>query len=395
MNGMGRRGQTANPSTLLAIITLVIVLYIIFIPPSFRKQLLNENSTDTNSDVSGYDKVLLKKEPGFWSYNDLKNMEHDLNSFNLISKSEAKAIAEAKVVKAKSTAFSKETGKFSFNVLDSKKTENFYINFKVSSQSGKATVYVNGNVIKEFTEESQEHSVAIDKNYIKDGENTVEFKSERVGFAFWKANNIDISLATVYADIIDDSGLYSTQRIWISKDELKNIDDAYMKYFVDCQIAQAKKVDVALNGVLIFSGIPDCGVLNSINHISPSILREGDNKIEFQATGGRYLYDSMVFKTLLKESEFPTYYFNVEEEDYKKLQTGLIELNLTFTFVNDRDYKEIEAIINGHGIGISTYDRVYNAPVNYQDIKLGNNVLELVPKSSISIAEVKLRGVFD
>jgi hypothetical protein len=98
----------------------------------------------------------------------------------------------------------------------------------------------------------------------------------------------------------------------------------------------------------------------------------------------------------MKDNEYPTYYFTISSDDYKKLQTDLIDVNLTFTFVNDIDYKEVQAVLNGHGIGVNTYDRVYSAVVDpILDIKEGNNVLELRPVNSLTIAEIKLRGVFN
>ena len=391
-----KRGQ-ANPAVLIAVITLVIVLYVVFIPPSYREEILSDNNTSGSStDVSNYDVTYLLKNPGYWSYHSVQSNDHDLNSFNLMSRTNAKNIMDGKSLRSKTTAFSREVGSFTFRVDDLKKIGNVYIDFQIAALSGNAQLKVNGYTLKEIVGGSNEYVVGIDNNYLKEGDNLVEFVPDRVGFAFWTSNSISVSSAKIFADLTDDSGLYNSQKIWISKDELLNIKDASFRYYADCDVKTADKVDIQLNGVSIFSGIPDCKMLNSIPHIASSILKEGDNLIEFQTTSGRYLFDNVLFQTSMKDNEYPTYYFTISSDDYKKLQTGLINVNLTFTFANDQDYKELEAVLNGHGIGVNTYDRVYSAVVDgVQDIQEGNNVLELIPKDSISIAEVKLRGVFN
>lgn len=386
----------SNPAVLIAIITLVMILYLILIPPDFREEILNDSNSTDGTSYSNYDVTYLDKNPGYWSYHSLKTMDHDLNSFNLMSRTEAKNIMDAKSLKAKSTAFSKEVGSFTFNIQDIRKTENVYIDLKIAALSGNAQLKVNGYVLKDITGNSREYVVGIDKNYLVEGDNHVEVSSERVGFSFWSSNSIDVSSAKVFADLVDDSGLSSSQKIWIAKDELINIDDATFRYYAGCEVSTAGRLDIILNGVVIFTGIPDCKMLNTIEHINPSILKEGDNLIDFKASSGRYLFDNLLFKSQLKDNEYPTYYFTISNSDFKKLQTGLIDVNLTFTFVNDRDYKEVEALLNGNSIGVSTYDRTYTVEVDpIYDLNEGNNVLEIKPKSSLHIVEVKLRGVYD
>lgn len=390
-----KKGQS-NPAVLIAIITLVMILYLILIPPDFREDILNDGNSTDDTSYSGFDRIFLDKNPGYWSYHSLKTMDHDLNSFNLMSRTEAKNILDAKSLKAKSTAFSRETGSFIFRVEDIRKTDNVYINLKIAALSGNAQLKVNGYVLKDITGNTREYVVGVDKNYLLEGDNKVEILSERVGFSFWSSNNIEVSSAKVFADLIDDSGLVSSQKIWIAKDELINIKDAIFRYYAGCEVSTAGKLDIVLNGVVIFTGIPDCKMLNTIEHISASILREGDNIVDFKAASGRYMFDNVMFKSLLKDNEYPTYYFTITKDDYKKLKTGLIDVNLTFTFVNDRDYKEVEAILNGNSLGVSTYDRTYSVEVDpIEDLNEGNNVLEIKPKSSLHIVEVKLRGVYD
>lgn len=389
-----KKSQT-NPSVLFAIITLIVVLYLILIPPDYRAKLLNDNNDTDDSDVSDYDVTYLSKEPGLWSYNSLKSIDHDLNSFNLVSRTQANNIIGAKSLKSKSTAFSKEISSFKFNLNNIYNMQNFYINFKIISQIGDAYLVINGVTVKKIDEGLPEYAINLDKNYFNNGENVVEFISERVGFAFWKYNEIEISSAEIFADILDDSGLYNSQKAWIGKDEYLNMEDSLFRYYAGCDLISSKKLDILLNKEIIFSGIPDCNMLNTINHVDKSILKEGDNLFEFRTDGGSYLFDNVVFKTTLKESEFPTYYFSITDEDYDYLQTELIEVNLTMTFVDELEYKEMDVLLNGHSIGISTYDRVYTSEVYYGYFEKGNNVLQIRPKNTINIVDLKLRGLFD
>lgn len=392
-----KKGANQNPATLFAIITLVVVLYIIIVPPDFRKELLTDDYTSNNGENTpdGYDEVFLEKNPGYWSYNSFDSMDYDLLSFNLLERTNAQNMASSKNLYSKKTAFSNKIANFEFNIDDLKNTDNVFVNFKISDSRGKTHLKVNDQIVKEISGNLKEDFSKIDKNVLLQGKNKISFESFDVGFNFWDYNSLDVSELTIFADITDESGLTNSQSFWLTQDEKINLKNANLRYYVDCEQNSVGPVTISLNSNRIFSGIPDCKILNMISNLDPSLLKEGENKIDFEATYGKFIFDTLLLKANFKENIYPTYFFTINDEDYNILQTGLVEINLTFTFVNDDDYKEVEARLNGHKIGVNTRDRVYSVTINPMDIKNGNNVLEIVPKESMTIVKVELRGLFE
>ncbi|MBN2881697.1 hypothetical protein JXM83_06630 [Candidatus Woesearchaeota archaeon] len=386
----------SSPATIFGIITLLVVMYVILIPPSFREELLNGNGTtwDENGVSSDYKVTFFSEEPGYWSYLSYKNFEHDLNSFNLLSRTEASELFIANQISSKYTAFSKNTGSFKFTVSNIGTLDNFFINYKISSQNGPVSLIVNGNTVKEITPNTREDVVSINKKYINVGENEIEFVPKNVGFEFWSYNSIVVSQAKVFADVTDYSNLENSQSFWVSEDEFKNLEDGYLRFFVDCEVASAGKVDISINDNKVFSGIPDCGILNVINHISPNFFNQGENEISFKAKDGRFIFDTLMLETNLKDNIYPTYFFDVSDDDYYVINNfdDEVDLNMTFTFINNQDYKELQAVLNGHTISVNTRDRTYIIEVNPIDILEGTNVLELRPKDSMTIVKVELKA---
>lgn len=387
----------ANPATLFAIITLVVILYIITIPPNYRKDLLSDNSSwdGTNSEISGYDEIFLEKNPGYWSYNNFDSMQHDLVSFNLMEKTDATQIAQSQDIFSKRTAFSNTVGSFEFNIENLKNTDNVYLNYKLSESRGKTLLKVNGQIVKEISSRLSEDVAKIDKNILVEGKNKITFESNPVGFKFWDYNSLKVSELKVLADITDDSGLIHSQSFWLSHDEKLNLKDGFLRFYVDCEPRNVGPVTITINSNKIYSGIPDCQILNVLDNIDPALLSEGENIIKFEAKSGRFIFDTILLQTNYEENINPTYFFDISDEDYEILQTGLVDINLTFTFVNNEDYKELEARLNGHKIGVNTRNREYSVYVNPMDIEKGSNVLEIVPKSSMTIVKVELRGLFE
>ena len=148
---------------------------------------------------------------------------------------------------------------------------------------------------------------------LKQGDNTLQFSVSDVGMAFWTTNEYSIENLRITAKIHDTSSTESRNHFYITPDEAKGIINARLRFNPDCKTSEAGYLDVYLNDLTVFSGIPDCGILNTYQ-ISPSVLNVGKNTLKFRTAQGSYLIDQITVTTKLDEPVQPTYYFDLDPD---------------------------------------------------------------------------------
>jgi len=210
-----------------------------------------------------------------------------------------------------------------------------------------------------------------------------------VGWAFWSRNEYTISNIMMTGDVTDVSAQMSVNTFWLSEDEYQSLEYIKLKYFPDCAQGEAEGITIKINSNTVFSGIPDCGIINSIE-FSPGIAISGLNELTFGTSGGDYLIDSISVETELEEPVYPTYYFELEQEEIDDIADNLFDINITLEFTNEEDFKKGKLIINGRTTHFQTYDHTYTRALN-EFVEEGTNSLELLPdKTDLNIRELRL-----
>ncbi|MBW3022993.1 hypothetical protein KY308_02730, partial [Candidatus Woesearchaeota archaeon] len=130
----------AKAATLVAIIMGLVLLYILFLPPSEREELLNithENATTLAGNATAQENVtLLLEHPGILEYLSTTEYEKSIPPLSLYTKTEALTLQAAEAVTVKSSWFSQQAYNLTFNIADLKYTENIILSFNVESAKG-------------------------------------------------------------------------------------------------------------------------------------------------------------------------------------------------------------------------------------------------------------------
>src|SRR3989344_6751564 len=93
-----KRGQSAaGAAVLIAIIAVLIVGFVVLIPPQERAKLLNEGSNTSTIIPATIEKKLLAVSPGRIDYLAQKEIEHPIPVVNIYARTEAKVLAEKNV----------------------------------------------------------------------------------------------------------------------------------------------------------------------------------------------------------------------------------------------------------------------------------------------------------
>jgi hypothetical protein len=388
-----KRAQSAT--ALVAVVAGIIILYILFLPPAEREALLSDNETEDsgNGGTSLSDNLtLLFEKPNRLEYLKNDKFDHNLQAFNLYSTTEANVLEEIDSLTVRRNMFSKELKNITFEVLDVEHTENILLSFNAPTRRGKLIVYLNGNLISEKEIKNQNPTpINIPKKYVQKL-NNLEFQVSGPGALFWMTNEITLEKVKITADITDVSGLESKQFFFVTDIEEENLDQVKFKFIPDCKVDNVGILDISLNNQNIYSLVPDCGMLNSVE-IDPNRILAGENKMIFKTNKGTYALYSLKIETKLKEPVYPTYYFELDSEEYKKIENESYNVNLSIVFSNDVDLKEAAIKINNHAIGVSTREMVYSRLINNY-VREGNNALEFYDlKTRLDILELKIKLV--
>jgi len=388
-----KKGQAGGAAALVAIIGGLIILYILFLPPAERAELLGENETVTNGDEVSEELgnlTLLLKQPGSLDYLKTDEYTHDLQAFNLYSSTEANILEEIDSLVIKRNLFRKDFKNITFKVLDPEHTNNILLSFSAPKRDGNLLVYLNGDLIADkIIRNSNPSPITLPDKYIKE-ENVLELKVSGPGVLFWKTNQINMENIKITADITDVSGLQSKQFFFITEEEKNNLEEVKLKFVPDCSVSKVGPLEILLNNEMIYSLVPDCGILNTVT-IDKKMVLEGENKLIFRTKKGNYAIYSIELETSLKKLSYPAYYFEIDEKQIRRIENDTVDVNLTMLFSNDVDLKDFVVKINNHAFEVYTKDLMYDRLIDSY-VREGNNVFEFDKlKTSLDIVELKIK----
>ena len=399
-NKKAQEGGGTKAAALVAIIAGLVLLYILFLPPSERVKLLgnetgiNATTTTSNATTEAKENVtLLVEHPGILEYLPATDYDKSIPSLSLYTKTEATTLQTAQAITVKNSWFSQQAYNLSFTISDLAYTDNIILSFNIDKSKGNLIVVANGNEIYNREVKEKNLAVTITKNLLS-SQNSVIIKPSSVGFKFWAANEYQLSNVNLVADITDTSAQLSQSTFVISSTENNNINTATLKFYVDCKnIYDLSKLDVEINKHSVYSQIPACGDYVS-QQISPNILASGENMISFRTqfnkpTTAYYNIDNIMLKLKLKEVLPTTYYFDLSSERFNALKTGTKKLNMKMLFPDPVSSKKADIYINGIITGLDTKGNTFNKTISDQS-RQGSNSIKIIPRNTFEIVDLKV-----
>ena len=102
-----------------------------------------------------------------------------------------------------------------------------------------------------------------------------------VGWKFWRTNEYLLENIKISASVTDVSTRESEMTFQVSSTEKNNLDLVKLRFFADCDKNKVEPLQIYMNNERIFSSVPDCGSLRSMD-ISPHYLLSDENRILFR-----------------------------------------------------------------------------------------------------------------
>ena len=384
------KGQAAGAAVLLAIIAALLIAFVIFIPPADREELLGTPNTTTNHSYASApaEASLLRVNPGRIDYLGQKDIEHPLPVVNIYTRTESKLLAEKNLATAKRALFSQQTTAFRFTIDDLANTNDVLLHFDVRSLKGNLKVSLNGDEILNEEVVGSPQPISIPKNNLQQN-NEIVFAVSSPGIAFWATNEAIVENIKIVGDVTNLDATSARHVFLVSDTEKRNLQRVAIKFQPECRISQVGKLTIELNAKEIYSAVPDCDVSMVPIEVSPIDLHEGENQLVFRTAEGTYILSHIQVKSELKELEFPTYYFELSNEQYNAVHTGSKHVRLNMEFVDVISRKFGELVFNGHQIPFDSREVTYTADLS-DDVVRGNNAVKIKPQTTIEVRELKV-----
>jgi len=318
-----KKAQAGGAAALILVIALVLVIYISIIPTEDSDSIIGRTTIGTVTDDSnhisknsGSKTAFSFNGPGLVDDTD-EGREILLPSVNLKTRTNSKILTEDNTFYLSNSFFTDEKTRLSsFFVKDVKNTDNLYMSFIVKKASGVLQIKLNGFIL--FEDEIKSTNVKpikISSALLKEN-NILEFSVSGVGLAFWKKNEYILDNFKVYGDITETSQQSSITSFELKPSEYKFLKRAKLKFYPDCELIDVDRLFISINGVEVFSQLPDCNVLN-IFDLPTMLLIDGVNKLEFRTSKDSYLIDRISIETELEENDDLVYYFDLDEDFFK------------------------------------------------------------------------------
>ena len=379
---------------LIILIALMMTLYLIFIPPEDREQLLKSNNSTGVYNTNSVDKLeLLSESPGIVTPEKQQKADHNLIPVNLFIKNEPTSLSLAQSLSISQGLFSKSFPTLFFNVnkKDLKKVTLF---FSIAKASGELRISVNKNQFYSETISSGVKIINIPLEFLVEKNNEVTFSVSGPGFAFWKTNEYSLSDVGVKQEfeLINSK---EERKFTILKLEKDSLEAVKLSYFQVCNLKLAKpsvplKVYVNKNSVPVLSTRIWCTSTQQSVDLDINDLLAGQNTITFVLEeGGDFTFNEVKLTTQAKQTDYPEYSFGISKDQYESIKSGSKRLQIELYLENNKKSKAARITVNAGDIFMQekTSTFVYNLK-DY--VEQGSNFIRITPNNEFLINGLKI-----
>ena len=388
---MRKRAETGtNAAILIAIIGLLIILYIVFLPAAQREKLLEDKAAGTTDSTSPENpNVLLRVFPGTLSISKgLENQKNIPDAF-LVETTSAKELKKINPFIVRNGWLDKKAYKSDFELDDPENTDNVLLTFTAKKRQGILAIRLNGNIIFESElESSSPEPVKLGKKQLSKS-NILEFSVSSVGAKFWTTNEYSIENLRIIGDITDKSRQESANIFTLTDSEFKSVEKATLRFVPYCSaVSDLGLLEIFVNNKRVFSAVPVCDSLYR-QSVPKSALDEGENNAVFRTGKGSYSVEQINIMFEFKEPVVKTYYFEISKDNFNKIRNNQEDLELTVKFADDNLRKRAKLDINGHLETIETDKAAFTKNIESK-VSEGNNFVRLEPLEDLEVVELRV-----
>ncbi len=373
---------------LLLLIALFMILYILLLPPEQREDILNQSVSNGVSEENVQTKVLFIETPGEIYPTKEDTVVHEMSPANIFIKSDPKTSILADSLEISKSLISNKPQTLTFDVEDISNLKDILLFFSVADTKGKLIVKINDHQIFDG-EIGNVETIKLPINYINK-KNKLELKASSPGIFIFSRNHHSL----------EEIGIKETyqltnpkeERIFsIPKYEASSMQKAVLSYQIYCNKLEKNTTPfkIFVNDNLVLDKLLPCMGSTESLEIDKSKLKEGTNDLEFNIGEGDFQLSKIELRTELKEKQYPTYHFEIQNDDYKFVEQNKADINLRLE-MNEEGRKISRVILNNKEIVVDTENELFTRDVS-SFVNEGENIIKIIPQNTFSIDKLELK----
>ena len=383
---MNKRAQSSGSTaaTLIGIITILLIFYILFLPPSAREELLSDRIPAEPADTAQA-MTILKASIGKLAYVGENEFEHYLPNLYLYESRSAELLTSISPFKITKTIYKTDKKEHTFLIADPANTQNTFLSITTPKYEGILRIKFNEmDIFEGVIRQTNPPPILIDTKYLKE-KNTITFSLEGFGMP---SREYEFSEAKIIGDVRDTSRLSGKSSIPIGQAEYSSIGRAWIDFYAACNQLDVGILEITLNDRKIFTGVPNCESLNR-KDLYREDLKPGKNDIDIKISSGSASIEQIKIKTILDPTKSFADYFNIHSDIYAQILNRNKNIKLSIKFVDDKRLKNAKLNINGRLYMIDQKTPEYKIDIT-SEIEEGNNYIELTPLTELNIMKLEI-----
>lgn len=387
-NKKGQEGGGAA-AILVALIAFSILMYLLFIPPSLREDILEGNGDgiiDEEDEVSVEGSVLLLENPGLLSEEGSTSLSHSMPGIDLYLKNEGKVLENIGGVAVARSLFSEKIKTVPFFIENVDNVNNALLSFNTITAEGNLIIRLNGEEIYNNYVDGSIEPIVLRNSLLKEA-NILEFDVTGPGILFFLKNDYELTNVEIRADVLDDTHKEASTVFYVDQEEKNSLRRGELYFYPYCS-DDADTLTVKLNGFTVFTGLPNCGYVNRFE-LAPEQINFGSNRLDFEIESGRYSITRLRYDSDLKNNRNKVYSFEVSDSQYTNISDKDYEVYVRLKFPDDYESKEGRIYVNGYIKSYDTEEASYTAKIT-EFITEDFNSVKIVPEGSYELVELKV-----
>jgi hypothetical protein len=374
--------------TLIGLITLVLVFYILFLPPEERAALLKEEAAPgIPGGVPGVGEVLFRGAPGRLTFIGQTEFDHLIPNLVLTEERQAKILAETNPFIVKKGWFRKDYKNISFVISEPETVDNVFLSFQTPLHRGRLKVLFNGvPVFESDISVRNPPPIQLPKSLLRVS-NMIEFQVWGFGLIF--ARQYTIEDVKVIGEILDIRKQQAANSFSVPETEYENIESGYLGIYPVCDQNAVGLLDITLNDKIIYSAVPVCDS-PARQDLFKEDFRPGKNTLGFRLRSGIARLEQIRIKSFVKPTKGYSDFFFIEPAIFTAIATGKARAILEIEFVDDGRLKEARTNVNGRMDVLSQREPRFIREISAV-IRDGNNFLAIEPMTDLNVISVTVR----
>jgi len=392
----GKRGVggAKDVAILVAVIGLLMIVYVLLLPPSEREDLLNitdgdsDINGDTNGDKGDYYKTLLLERPGTVYPFEEDEAKHDINQVNIFVRTEPEMINLPDYLTISISSFSRQDQNLFFSVENLKNLKKVVLNFNVKNSIGILKIELNGNKIFEGGINTGTRLVNLPTHYLRSN-NELKFSLSSPGILFWKENIYVLEDIRVKQEF-ERINPREVRTFIVNGDEYDALEKSKLNYNIYCNSLKTDNTlfKIYLNDEVLSSEAIACTAGSKTIEIDEDIIEEGNNELTFVIEDGDFLINNIEVMNELSEKTYKTYYFSIDSDDYEDVigEEKDVILKMSFSGENKRKAK---IVLNDYDLHIDTMDDTYSKDIS-DLVDRDENIITIIPDEEFEIDSLRV-----